>query len=281
MQLSRAGVILATEEVQYNPNSWLRMDLTSYYEPGDNHFVLSAGTTSKNIDFTITTEGARDLSLKYTEEGNNQLEINFDSMGRSNNEIKANRSTWKSTAPTPRIAPAGLSMIFDNFNWNSNGWMNDNDGMGSYLSVCNGASVRIPMSTIIMNTTSQAWTFEIRFRIRNAKKFATLVTDIPKYKYKVNGILSPDGQEKTMDEINAIPGAEVALDEDGNPVMNEANTTKKIVQTEKYIAFKYLNGNNEGFVIGTQEAYFNTSGATVNVKYKEGEIVNISFVVDR
>lgn len=280
MQLMKDNIIVNTESVSYNPNKWLSMDLTPYYQPGNNTFVISTGAVSKRINFYITTEGARDLSLRYTETGNNQLEINFDSLGRSNSEIKANRSVWKSTAPTPRIAPANLAAIFDNFNWNSNGWMNDNDGKGSYLSVCNGASVRIPMSTIIMNTTSQAWTFEIRFRIRNAKKFATLVTEIPKYKYKVNGVICPDGQEKTIDEITAI-GGEVALDEDGNPIMNEANTTKKIVQTEKYIAFKYLNSNNEGFVIGTQEAYFNTQGSTVNVKYKEDEIVNITFVVDR
>jgi hypothetical protein len=77
-----------------------------------------------------------------------------------------------------------------------------------------------------------------------------------------------------------MSNARPMLDSDGNMVMNEANTTKKVVQTEKYIAMKFLNSRDEGFAIGTQEAYFNTSGSTVNVKYKENEIINISFVVD-
>ena len=270
VSLYKQGVLLNTEEVYYDSSQWLSMDLTANYEPGQNNFVISVGGVSKQINFTVTTEGARDLSLRY----NDQLKMNFDSLGRSSKEIRANRSTWKSKTTTPYEA------ILSDFNWYSNGWMNDNDGIGSYLAVANGASVTIPMDSISLNTVSSPYSFEIRFRIRNAKKFATLVTNIPKYKYKVNGIECKDGEEKTLEEIAEL-GGEVLLDEDGNMVMNEANTTKKIVQTEKYIAMKYLNNNNEGFAIGTQEAYFNTSGQTVNVKYKEGEIINITFVVDR
>ena len=63
--------------------------------------------------------------------------------------------------------------------------------------------------------------------------------------------------------------------------MNEANTTRKIVIKDKYIAFSYLNNNGQGFAIGTQEAYFNTGSKVVNVKYKEDEIINIAFVIDK
>lgn len=169
--------------------------------------------------------------------------------------------------------------------------MNDNDGMGSYLSVANGASVTFPLplasgeTAMAMNTDAAPWSFEMRFRIRNAKKFATLVTEIPKYRYIITQLDGTEvestlGQEKTLDEINAMGNARPMLDSDGNMVMNEANTTKKVVQTDKYIAMKFLNARNEGFAIGTQEAYFNTAGSTVNVKYKENEIINITFVVD-
>ena len=275
VSLYKRGVLLNTEEVTYDSSKWLTMDLTNNYDVGANSFTITCGSVSKKIEFTISTEGARDLSLRYPE----QLEMNFDSLGRSSKEIKVNRQSWVSTT-TPKLAAEPYQAQLLDFNWFSNGWKNDNDGMGSYLSVSNGASVRIPMSTISMNTTAKAWTFEIRFRIRNAKKFATLVTDIPKYRYYLNGIESELGKEKTLEEIEEIGGT-VMLDEDGNPVMNEANTTKKIVQTNRYIAMKYLNNNNEGFAIGTQEAYFNTSGTTVNVKYKEGDIINITFVIDR
>lgn len=275
VSLYKRGVLLSTEEVNYSSSSWLSLDLTTNYDVGANSFVITCGSTSKTINFNVSTEGARDLALKHPE----QLELNFDSLGRSSKEIKASRQSWVSST-TPKFANEPYSAQLQNFNWYSNGWQNDGDGVGSYLAISNGASVRIPMSTIALNTTARAWTFEVRFRIRNAKKFATLVTNIPVYRYTLNGIESDLGQEKTLEEIQQI-GGEVMLDEDGNMVMNEANTVKKIVQTDRYVAMKYLNSNNEGFVIGTQEAYFNTSGQTVNVKYKEGEIINISFVVDR
>ena len=285
VSLYKNNDLLNSEEVRYATGSWLSMDLTPYYEfvedgVKENKFSLVCGSATKTLEFSIDDRGARDLSLV----SQNRLRMSFDSMGRSNKEIRANRSKWASKVNDYEATLSG-------FNWYTNGWMNDNNGMGSYLSVANGASVSFPLpilageSAMAMNTNAAPWTFEIRFRVRNAKKFATLVTEIPKYRYTVlvNGTKVPNdlGQEKTLEEIEAIPGAEPMLDEDGNMVMNEANTTKKIVQTEKYVAMKFLNARNEGFAIGTQEAYFNTAGSTVNVKYKENEIINISFVIDR
>ena len=272
--------LLNTEQVTYNANQWLQMDLTANYTVGNNTFNLVCGMASKEISFYVTTEGARDLSLRYTD----QLEMNFDALGRSSKEIKSSRSQWISSVKAKTtIGPHNgipYEATLSDFNWYSNGWKNDNDGNGSYLSLANGASVAIPIDDLSLNDT-YSWTFEIRFRVRNAKKFATLVTEIPKYRYyDAQGNLAPLGEEKTLEEIEDLGGT-LMYDEDGNPVMNEANTTKKIVRDDKYIAFKYLNANKEGFAIGTQEAYFNTSGGTVNVKYKEDEIINISFVFDK
>ena len=287
VSLYRNNDLLNVEEININEvgDQWLSMDLTPYYEfvedgQKENSFILTCGSTSKTVNFIVDDVGARDLSLKYP----GRLRMNFDSLGRSNKEIKANRGRWVSKVND-------YEATLQNFNWYTNGWKNDDDGMGSYLSIANGASVSIPLpilsgeSAMVLNTTDKPWSFEMRFRVRNAKKFATLVAEIPKYRYitTIDGkdIISELGDEKTLDEINAIPNARPMLDEDGNLVMNEANTTKKVVQTEKYVAMKLLNTNNEGFAIGTQEAYFNTSGSTVNVKYKENEIINITFVVDR
>ena len=41
-----------------------------------------------------------------------------------------------------------------NFNWYNNGWKDDKDGFGSYLSIANGASVEIPFGTIVMNSNA-------------------------------------------------------------------------------------------------------------------------------
>lgn len=277
ISLYRGSDLLNTEEVVYNSNTWLSMDLTANYELGNNVFTLQTGSASKEFSFYVTNEGARDLSLRHSD----QLELNFDALGRSSKEIKSSRSSWISKC-TPKVSGRSTpyEAVLENFNWHSNGWKNDNDGMGAYLNITNGASVRIPMGNIVLNG-GQPWSFEIRFRVKNAKKFATLVTEVPKYRYyDANGVESPMGEEKTLEEIAAINGT-VMLDADGNMEMNETNTTKKFVQTEKYIAMKYLNSNGLGFAIGTQEAYFSTAGQVVNVKYKENEIINITFVVDK
>ena len=281
VQFLQDGAMYDSVKVDYG-NRWLTVDFTSRYVVGENHFTIVSGTASKNIDFYITSDGARDLSLKHKDE----LEINFTSLGRSNKQIRANREKWVSEGrPTVTTPLHNYEAQFSGFNWYNNGWLDDNNGYGSYLSISNGASVTIPMETITLNTASFPWTFEMRFRIRNAKKFATLVTEVPLYVWvKADGSTCADGDELTLEEIDekakTEPGIHALRDQDGNLVMNEKNTTRKIVRSDKYIAFKYLNSTGNGFAIGTQEAYFKAGGKVVNVKYKEDEIINLSFTVD-
>ena len=275
------GSLVSSEDVRYSNDGWLYWDVTTLYDLHDNDFMISCGAASKHITFYVTDEGSRDLSL--TQQA--ALRVNFDSMGRSSTEIASTRNVWASKV-------GSYNAVLNNFNWYNNGWKDDKDGLGSYLSIANGASVTIPFTTITMNTGATQWTFEMRFRIKNAQKYATLVTEIPLYKYWVTvterddqgraiaGTLNNVGEEQTIDWIREN-GYEVKLDDDGNMEMEESNTTRKIVETTNNVVFKYLNNNNEGFCIGTQEAYFNTAGKTVNVRYKEGEIINISFVVDK
>ena len=283
VQFLKDGVVFNSEEVRYG-NQWLKWDVTANYEVGRNNFTIACGSIVKNIEFQVTTEGARNLSLKYPD----KLELNFDALGRSSKEIKANRSVWKSSVLSKTTAEP-YNAILSGFNWYNNGWQNDDNGLGSYLAVTNGATVTIPTPTLTLNTSGQPWTFEIRFRVRNAKKFATLVTEIPLYKYTIDGVENETGKELTLEEIEALKNKpenagkiiSVKLDADGNKEMNEANTTKKVVIKDKYIAFSYLNSSGQGFAIGTQEAYFNTGSKVVNVKYKEDEVINIAFVVDK
>ena len=144
----------------------------------------------------------------------------------------------------------------------------------------------------------------MRFRVRNIQKYSTLVTSVPLYKYYITQEafdaaqaaiesgndptgMNQDGTELSIDEMNTANGNTnlrgprywLAYDKYGNPAMNERNTTRKTVETEKGIAVKYLNNSNYGFCIGTQEAYFRTPSNVTNVRYKEDEIINITFVV--
>lgn len=271
VHLYHNGVEIAASpiNVKYDSTNWLSWDVTSLYSVGENKFTIVNGVTSKDINVYVTTEGSRDLNLVQQD----ALVANFVTSGRSNSEIVSKRGVFSSSI-------GNYTAKFTDFNFYNNGWKDDSDGQGSYLSVANDASVEIPFNNISLNN-SQDFTFEIRFRVRNIQKYSTLVTQIPLYVWKdANGKQCASGEELTLDEINAN-GYTVVLDEDGNKEMNQANPTRKIVQNEEGVAFKYLNSEGYGFCIGTQEAYFNTADRVVNVRYKEDEIINITFVVSK
>ena len=70
--------------------------------------------------------------------------------------------------------------------------------MGSYLNISNGASVEIPLGIQTFNASGVPMTFEMRFRVKNSKKFATLVTNVPLYiwKNKTTGIECESGDTR-------------------------------------------------------------------------------------
>ena len=288
VQLLKDGAYLDSQEVTYS-SSWHSFPLTTLYDIGENHFTLVCGSVSRDIDFVVTESSSRNLELSQK----SNLKMYFDAAGRSNNQILSKRQKWFASV-------GNYEAKLNNFNWYNNGWFDDgsNNGIaqGSYLSFTNGASAQIDIPedlTVNYDSTGGmqgSWTFEIRFRVRNAKKFTTLVTEVPLYIWKKpNGEKCAAGDEKTEEEIEAMgPGYSIAEDEYGNKAMNEENPTKKIIRTDKYIAMKWLTVNEtslgnsigKGFAIGTQEAYFSVGTKTINVKYKENEIVNLAFVID-
>ena len=285
------NVAVTSQEVQYGTN-WISFDTTAYYSLGANTFTISCGVASKDVSFIVVEN--QDIDLNLVNE--TALVMNFNSLGRSSSEPITSRKTWTSTKGT-------YSADFNNFNWYNNGWKDDEDGEGSYLSIANDAALSIPFGTIGLNGTS-SYTFEMRFRVRNIQKYSTLVTSIPLYKYYTDEAsfladqaliaegsdpanMNTDGTELSIDEMNEANGNTdlrgpmywLAYDKYGNPAMNERNTTRKTVETERGVAVKYLNPEGYGFCIGTQEAYFRTPSNTTNVRYKEDEIINISFVI--
>jgi hypothetical protein len=80
-----------------------------------------------------------------------------------------------------------------------------------------------------------------------------------------------------MKQIEEL-GYEVLFDDYGTQWMNDAKTIQETNITTGVIC-KWLNVNGEGFVIGTQEAFFKSPEKLVSVRYKEDEVINISFVV--
>ena len=249
-------------EVTYSNSSWINLDVTNLYEAGDgvgreNRFTFVCGGTTETISIYVTTEGARDLGLV----NQNKLILNLNSAGRSNQETSTSRSIWSFN---------NFTTTFKNFNWYNNGWLNDGDDNGSYLSIANGASVDVNLNTFTLNSGNSDYTFEIRFRVRNIQEYSTLIKTIPQY------YIEEDDRSHTLADISEH-NYTIKTDNEGYPMMDK-NSPKNISNTAG-VVFKYLNRANEGFCIGTQEAYFKTPYGIANVRYKEDEIINLSFVV--
>jgi len=272
----KQGALLSEISRKYTPGQWLTLDLTENYEVGNNTYTIACGSTSKNISFYVTTEGSRDLGLVHT----NSLIMNLSATGRSNDEIAVNRPVW---------AYNNYVATFNDFNWYSNGWKNDNDAMGSYLSVTNGANVEIPFmnysgnmpTPFTFNDGLTNYTIELRFRVRNIQEYSTLVTTIPYYYVLVDGVQQQNGmsiyeiKERQANNEDVV----IVTDEDGYWKMDTKNT-ETLTKTTEGVCFKILGEDPAyGLCIGTQEAYFRSPEGTTSVRYKEDEIINFSVVV--
>ena len=171
------------------------------------------------------------------------LVLNLDASGRSNQESAATKSKWVS-----KDTSVNTEVIFNNFNWYNNGWLSDEDG-ASFLRISNGASIEIPVNRAngglnILNSINvqEALAFEFRFRVRNVQEYATLVST-------------------SSEEV------------DGQVVVSRE------VSTEKGVFGSFYN-QGVGFCLGTQEAFFKSGSYVVNGRYREDEILNVTFVVD-
>ena len=276
--LYKDGVMLNELQLTYSTAGWAEWDISSIYsvEEGKtvttNVFSIACRGTKKDFSVDVTTVGSRDLGLVKT----SSLISNFTSAGRSNLELKAKRSVWTDNK--------GNTATLSGFNWQTNGWQKDAivNGQvdnGTYLCLTNGASVSIPCRSITMNDTDD-YSIEVRFRVRNVQEYSTLVQVMPTYFYKDENNVShmSEGDGKLLSEIQSN-GWTVLRDEWGNMRMDENNTIKK-TETRRGVICKWMDINEEsGFCIGSQEAFFKTQRGTINVRYKEDEVINITFVV--
>ena len=276
--LYKDGTEIGQVLVNYSDHEWISWDITSLYTVGTNIFSISCRGVKVDLVIEVTNEGSRALNL--AEEGS--LLANYSTTGRSNDEIASNKIAFTSST-----ALGNYAATLSNFNWQNNGWRNDNNvddkgvDNGSYLNIANGASVTIPIPTangnLLLNNTI-SYSFEIRFRISNVQRYSTLVKTIPTYFY-IDGEGKKSSEAKPVDWIESN-GYEIALDEYGNFEGDEEHQLKEI-ETVNGIVVKWLNDDNYGLCLGTQEAYFSTPSGVVNVRYCEDEVINISFVVDK
>ena len=302
VHLYKDGIEVSQIDAVYSKDNWLIWDISNLYTVNENqtittnNFAIVCGGTRVNISLNVTTEGSRELGLVAP----NNLILNMTTAGRSSSEIKRNRSKFLSTVNSDIT-----TVTLNNFNWQNNGWK-DSDGVnakgidsGAYLSIANGASLSVARAGngLILNG-SKDYTIELRFRISNVQEYSTLVKTIPKYFYMIpseevegewvptySSFINNDGDEQysgpsLLEEEIEAAGYKIGLDKYGNLLMDEKNSFKT-VETEKGVVLKWLNNDNYGFCIGTQEAFFKTPSGVANVRYCEDEVINIAMVVSR
>ena len=276
------GLQISEGEYTYkkNQDAWEYWDISAIYEVGNNLLAIQQGITSKEINIYVTEEGSRQLDIQPT----NFLRLNFSAAGRSNSELKSQRTIWTSTGISK------VSAQLSGFNWANNGWENptpdsEDYNSGAYLTIANGARVEIPVGSWAVNSDRDL-SFEFRFRIRNIQKYSTLVTSEAKYFYELydsgtdSWARQPDS--KTMAEIRRNSNMRVVYDQYGSPEEDEENTEDTINLSNGVIC-SWLNDLDDkyGFAIGTQEAFFNSAQKTVRVRYKEDQILSLGFVISK
>lgn len=287
--LFKDGEQVSEIDVKYSATNWLYWDVSDLYTVTEgkvntiNNFTIQCGVVSETEQITVTTEGSRQLDIRPA----NYLIMNFSAAGRSNSELKSNRVKWINKAPNPSPAEAILS----DFNWANNGWVSPEPGSedynsGAYLTIANGSSVTIPMGNFMVNNRDD-YSFEFRFRVRNVQQYSTLVTSTAKYYYEqydseTDTWTAVKTDSKTMKEITTDPNLRVLYNEWGSPWDDEENVANEI-NISKGVICSWLSDeeNKYGFVIGTQEAFFNSSKKLVRVRYKDDQILNLSFVISK
>lgn len=122
---------------------------TRRYPFGEVTFTISSGNASKSH---IVTVAENDI---HVEPVTNDLEVFLSSVGRSNND--AQRDVWVNN---------NITTTFNNFNWTSNGWIEDSDNEVA-LRLNGNASATINIMPFDSDLKRYGKTLEIEFAIRD------------------------------------------------------------------------------------------------------------------
>ena len=119
--------------------------------------VIASGEISKTINVTITESDI------HVEPETDQLKLYLSSAGRSNNE--ANPGTW---------SYGNVEATFSNFNYSSDGWVNDDDGI-TVLRVAGDARVNIPYQAFATDFRTTGKTIEVEFATRDVMNYDSVI----------------------------------------------------------------------------------------------------------
>ena len=249
------------------------IDATSIY-----YIRVEGSEVFRELSIEVVTDPNRDMSLVYPE----NMIINFDAAGRSNDESATRREIWE-FSPDEKTTYKGK---FENFNWYNNGWILD-ENKDACLRISNGAQFSIPIGASDINTGTvgkQSITFEFQFKVRNVQDYSNLIKEITRY--ASDGIYwdaflaqqnEPNGYQN-YDQFLMWYAGENGLDYD-KITENFASVFKQISLNATFCRY-YDEINKIGLCLGPQDGFFATGQNTVSVKYVENKMTNMSVVFD-
>lgn len=188
------GELISIPFIVFDPNDAICNVTLSIYDAKGNLFESS----TRDVDQTLQTWNTRKypigknikFEIKYApedlispiikyheilvEEAELQVEAEADaklylsSAGRSNSEVAPDKWVFENITTT-----------FNNFNWKSNGWVQDNNG-DTCLRLAGGAQAIVnfaPFSSRVLNINNNGLTIEFEFAIRDVNNRDTIVID--------------------------------------------------------------------------------------------------------
>ena len=253
-------------------------EITNAEIGNSNNYALSCGEEGRNVRYEINFSVEETDKLKLALQDN--LVLNFDATGRSNQESLTNRRKWIN----PIEKYSKYIGKFSGFNWHNNGWIQDEDNQ-TCLRISNGASFEIGFDPMVIGTDTNgqsSWTVEMQFKISNVKTYNNLITTYTRYpndaerweafKGQIN---NTGGYTNYDDYLRAVLGA------DADKFCEKIDHIEKVINTDAAICSFYDGTSSltgRGFCVGPQDAFFTSGLNTVNVDYVEDKMIHLALV---
>ena len=253
-------------------------EITNAEIGNSNNYALSCGEEGRNIRYEINFSVEETDKLKLALQDN--LVLNFDATGRSNQESLTNRRKWIN----PIEKYSKYAGTFSGFNWHNNGWIQDEDNQ-TCLRISNGASFEIGFDPMVVGTDingQSSWTVEMQFKISNVKTYNNLITTYTRYPNDAEQWEAFKGQmNNTGGYTNYDDYLRVVLGANADKFCEKIDHIEKVINTDAAICSFYDGTSSvtgRGFCVGPQDAFFTSGLNTVNVDYVEDKMIHLALV---